>query len=261
MGLFGFLKGKKKDGDEGATLPPVPAPEGVPSSIPADLPYFNFKQGGEDDIPMPPIDAEMDSLRDGEAQMDIAPRGVDIPALPKEADMETGNYIPPEFPPATFKTRNMPWQQPMQPSEPVLQPTPEKNLDFPEDQIEDLPDFLKGPIPAKPTTPMMPPVIHDKPQVTKEQKPSVPAPPQRIKPVITMTSKGQTLFVSDVAYKETLHNIQMIQRKLQEATSTLTTLEEMEHAKTKELDAWKTSIEDIQKKMVFVDKTLFEIES
>jgi len=59
-------------------------------------------------------------------------------------------------------------------------------------------------------------------------------------------------------YKDILDVINMIKNKIAEARETLGKINELKNEEDAELELWHTGIEEIERKMEFIDKTLFE---
>jgi len=66
------------------------------------------------------------------------------------------------------------------------------------------------------------------------------------------------VFVKIEDYNDVLDVTNMIKNKLGEAKETLAKLNELKNAEDSEIELWKTNLEEIERKVDFVDKTLFE---
>lgn len=66
------------------------------------------------------------------------------------------------------------------------------------------------------------------------------------------------VFVKIEEYNEVLDVMNMIKAKLRDAKETLGKLNELKNAEDSEVELWKTNLEEIERKVDFVDKTLFE---
>ena len=66
------------------------------------------------------------------------------------------------------------------------------------------------------------------------------------------------VFVKIDEYRDILDVMNMIKNKLEEAKETLGKINELKNEEDAELELWHTGIEEIERKMTFVDKTLFE---
>ena len=66
------------------------------------------------------------------------------------------------------------------------------------------------------------------------------------------------VFVKIEDYNEVLNVMNMIKNKLKDAKETLGKLNEIKNGEDSEVELWKTNIEEVERKVDFVDKTLFE---
>jgi len=66
------------------------------------------------------------------------------------------------------------------------------------------------------------------------------------------------LFIKLARYKEVLAEISGIKSRLNDSVKTLTRIAEMKNPEDSEFGRWKEKIEDIERKILYVDKTLFE---
>lgn len=73
-----------------------------------------------------------------------------------------------------------------------------------------------------------------------------------------LIKRGRTIYVRVDKFKSALGNINMIRNDLKKSEDALMKLENMKNAEYKSFDTMKSSIEDLQKKFIFVDKTLFK---
>lgn len=71
-------------------------------------------------------------------------------------------------------------------------------------------------------------------------------------------TKGMPVFVKIEEYKEVLDIIAVAKEKIQDARSVMEHLTELKEQEDAEIDAWKSNIEDIEKKLHYVDNALFE---
>ncbi|MFW5745959.1 MAG: hypothetical protein ACOCWQ_00220 [Nanoarchaeota archaeon] len=75
-----------------------------------------------------------------------------------------------------------------------------------------------------------------------------------------MDHKGMPVFVKVDEYKDVLDLMNMVKTKLGEAKNILNHLNELKNEEDAELESWKLNIDDISKKVEFIDNTLFEPE-
>ena len=70
--------------------------------------------------------------------------------------------------------------------------------------------------------------------------------------------EGMPVFVRIEDYKDVLDIIDMIKSKLAEAKEILTKINELKNEEDAELELWRSGIEEVERKVAFIDKTLFE---
>jgi len=66
------------------------------------------------------------------------------------------------------------------------------------------------------------------------------------------------VFVKIEDYNDVLDVTNMIKNKIVEAKETLGKLNELKNAEDSEVELWKTNLDEIERKVDFIDKTLFE---
>ncbi len=66
------------------------------------------------------------------------------------------------------------------------------------------------------------------------------------------------VYVKIDEYKDVLDIMNMIRNKIEDAKETLAKINELKNEEDAELELWHTGLEEIERKVVFVDKTLFE---
>ncbi|MFH1133991.1 MAG: hypothetical protein V1735_05875 [Nanoarchaeota archaeon] len=69
------------------------------------------------------------------------------------------------------------------------------------------------------------------------------------------------IFVKIDEYKEIIEIMNQIKAKLAEGKSILAGIEEIKTQEENELEQWRSELEEVQRKMTFIDKTLFEPEA
>jgi len=69
------------------------------------------------------------------------------------------------------------------------------------------------------------------------------------------------VFVKIDEYSDILDMMADIKEKLNNAKVVLNNLEELKEREDSEIDSWRSSVEEIEKKIQFVDHTLFEPDS
>ncbi|MEE9525278.1 MAG: hypothetical protein V3V78_01580 [Candidatus Woesearchaeota archaeon] len=66
------------------------------------------------------------------------------------------------------------------------------------------------------------------------------------------------VYVRIEEYKDVLDVMNMIRNKIEDAKETLAKINELKNEEDAELELWHTGLEEVERKVVFVDKTLFE---
>ena len=69
------------------------------------------------------------------------------------------------------------------------------------------------------------------------------------------------VFVRIEDYKEVISIMGMIKEKIEEAKEKLGKLNDLKNEEDAEIELWHTGLEEVERKVLFVDKTLFEPES
>ena len=73
-----------------------------------------------------------------------------------------------------------------------------------------------------------------------------------------MSEERMPVFVRIDDYKDILDVINMVKNKINEAKETLGKINELKNEEDAELELWQTGVEEIERKVEFIDKTLFE---
>jgi hypothetical protein len=73
-------------------------------------------------------------------------------------------------------------------------------------------------------------------------------------------NKAMPVYVKVDEYKDVLDLMNMIKAKLGDAKEILNHLTELKNEEDAELESWKLNVEDIEKKITFIDSALFEPE-
>ena len=68
----------------------------------------------------------------------------------------------------------------------------------------------------------------------------------------------KTIYVRVDNFKATLGSINIVRSDLRKSEEALTKLENIKSSKDKSFDKIKSSLDDLQKKLIFIDKTLFK---
>jgi len=70
--------------------------------------------------------------------------------------------------------------------------------------------------------------------------------------------EGAFVFVKIDEYKGILNTINLIKNKLKEARDTLDKINELKNREDSELELWNSEIDDVERKVDFIDKAIFE---
>lgn len=73
-----------------------------------------------------------------------------------------------------------------------------------------------------------------------------------------MAEEVMPVFVRIDEYKDVLDVMNMIRNKIEEAKATIVKINELKNEEDSELELWRTGVEEIERKIAFVDKVLFE---
>ena len=70
--------------------------------------------------------------------------------------------------------------------------------------------------------------------------------------------KDKNVFVKTDEYNDILDIIALINEKVREARMILGKIDDLKNQEDLELDAWKSSLDDVERKLKYIDQTLFE---
>ncbi len=70
--------------------------------------------------------------------------------------------------------------------------------------------------------------------------------------------RGMNVFVKIEEYKDILDIIDLIQEKTKEAKTILGKINDLKNQEDSELEMWKNSLNDVERKLNFIDQTMFE---
>ncbi len=138
---------------------------------------------------------------------------------------------------------------------PELPPLPgeEEEIKKPEEVPKEIPELKpirEETIPIKPI-PTIP--SHEiEPEKEEIKKPIAVVKEQRFPPT------GKEMFVKADRYRELLKSVNIVKGKIKESENILERLNEIKNIKDKEFEKWRTLLEDMERKAVYIDKTLFE---
>lgn len=73
--------------------------------------------------------------------------------------------------------------------------------------------------------------------------------------------KETPIFVRIDEYKDILDVISLIKAKISESKTILTRINELKNAEDNEIEVWSNELEEVERRINFVDRTLFEPEA
>lgn len=144
-------------------------------------------------------------------------------------------------------------------------------------EMPELPEMEERPVAMQPKAPVpsMPPIsapAHQAPQPAKEE--IVPEEPRftplgaypkmerrlfsQEKKILRERPSGKTIYVKVEKFKAALGSISLVRSDLRKSEDALGKLESIKSSKDKSFDKVMASLDDLQKKLIFIDKTLFK---
>jgi len=241
MAFMSFFKKKKESSPpapKGMALPPLPA-------APTGMPEF----------PAIPQDTVQEAPETGPIQSDLP--AIKVTDAPPEPEQQPGPIAVGPHPLGSTETVQAPVveaPQPELPAEPIppiekLQPieAPDAPLDSPLEDLPDAPTFEADAMPEE-----IHAVMPDLTAVPDEIPPLEGFPP-----VYRRESHGP-VFVRLDQFKNVLSGIEDIRTSFTSEDDAFVRLEDVKSAEQKHFARFKNSLEDIQRKLMYVDKMLFE---
>lgn len=76
-----------------------------------------------------------------------------------------------------------------------------------------------------------------------------------------MDGKRADLFIKIDEYKDILDIINLVQQKIRHSRELLNKIEELKAQEDSQIQEWKMAIDDVDKKMIFIDQVLLEPET
>lgn len=200
-----------------------------------------FKKKKEGDLPPPP-----------------PPRTGGLPPLPShELEAPPAPAMPQApAPKAMPEPIDLPDLEPL-PEVPVVKDEPE--LQLPEPKVVEERSFptptlvqdatLERPAPAK---------SFEVPQFEEPAKPVAKVAPPVVQPRNIVRRTPEELFVSVSEYQDMKDSLATIHRSLEESESMINRMSELKNAEEELLDTWRGHLEDVEKKLSYVDQVIFE---
>jgi len=237
MAFINFLKKSKKKEDPKKSILDAPPPPPIPE-LSKDLSPFPPPQLKE--VPkIPPLE-EMP----------------EFPTHPKPEPMEKAS--PPLIEPKPFH---------FEPKE--IEPTAEKEGPvFSKHEIETPPETLYG------YPPIHEPKIYEEQEMEEPPLPHKKTPIEHKKPKVDVfsreyrealeererTTPTKPVYITIHQFRRVIEKTNDIKTKVKESDETLSRLTEIEKNKDNEFDKWSRALREVQRKCIFVDKKLFELE-
>jgi|TARA_Y100000310_G_C20681957_1_gene816499 hypothetical protein len=193
------------------------------------------------ELPPPPPPSAVENL---EMEMPPPPKEMDeeIPVPPKPEEIKPLDL---EIPKIHVKEKEIPPIKEMEGFEKELPPVPD--LDELKGKLPVIQKLKKQEMPQMGFIPEKEPQIHAGPIAIEER-------PKRI-------IKEGPAFVNVDEYKQSIHNINIIKSKMREADNALTSLNRIKNEKDKYFEQFRAKLEDLQRKSLYIDKSLFEVKN
>lgn len=268
MGIFDFMKkGKAETEPGGMDLPPLPKMEGPAGDT--SLPPLPTEMPGE--VPPSPMEEKLEPP--------TAPSMMDMPSA---ENLAPGELAPlPEVP--------IPEEEPMtEIPEPMEPPKEEEPDEFEVDISEPIPKMPAEPEEALPEMPLHDDIIPEKipplegipdvefktgpekiepmrhkplPPIRYEmERPPAPAQvriPEQPEAPVRHRARGP-LFVRTDKFRAAVDDIEQIRAKFKEEDNIFFAVSEVKSTQDKQFESFKQTVEDIQRKLLFIDRALFE---
>lgn len=231
VGFLKFLKREKKEEQlDELDLPPAPP---ALEEFEKDIAEFSDFQGLGEKISAPKGEAPKFEFPEDE---ELAPKGKEEPMNFPSLEMEEG---------------------PAPPIEPIRAPSVyEPYPPISQTMLEPVQEALKVPEPAE-YQPKMQRGLFRHEKMFKEE-PREPMYEGASSDVGQIVRTGKSIYIKIDSFKATLGNINMVRSDLRKSEESLMKLENIKNSKDKSFNKVKSSLEDMQKTLIFVDKTLFK---
>ena len=231
VGFLKFLKREKEESLDELDLPPAPPPlEGIEegTEFPAFPDFEENKQKSKISGAPKISDFHEISVKDEMPSFDF-PEEEKIPDFGKQEDMQFPGFPEMEQEPVTDIPNIMAPADIPEPEQTTFQPMPELKQEVREDK----------------------PMTDDFPRIGRRLF-------RQEKRLANEISHRKETYVRVDRFRATLQNIGMIKGNLRKSEEILIKLENIKNAKDMSFDKVKSSLDDLQRKLIFVDKTLFK---
>lgn len=210
---------------------------------------FLKRKKEESELDLPPAPPPLEGFEDN------------LPELPELPELESERISAPKEEMPRFEAgENFPDLEMPKFDFPELKMRSEEKFEFPPMELE---KEVQPELPARtaipePTLTMPGPV----PQAESPQmaEPSMPTARRRLFSEEKSLPRGtaKTIYVRVDRFKATLGNINVVRSDLRKSEEALAKLENLKASKDKAFEKAKSSLEDLQRKLIFIDKTLFK---
>ncbi|HII72257.1 TPA: hypothetical protein HA265_05885 [Candidatus Woesearchaeota archaeon] len=233
--------------EKGPELPNIPRPEGIPK--PPELPEMPDMPSDEG-LGLPEL-PEMPPMQEAEVKT-VIPKIPKVPEAPKP-EVKKAPKMPeaPRMPkvPTLPKVEQLPRYEPEAEAMPEFPSAPEAEY-VPErvpplEGIGEVPDF-KAPPRVQKAAPSR--SMFETPQRTKEEVRT--APQRRV--------LSGPLFVKVTSFKDIMLHIEDILARFKEEDDVFFRMTDIKNTQDKRYENFRLSLEDVQRKLLFIDKSLFE---
>jgi len=229
MGIFGFLKKDKAETTQAEMeLPPLP-------SFDTGVPTFGSELPPLPDSSLPPLPSEIPSF---------------VPPMPEEKRIETPKMTLPEVPPPiTIMEQKKVEARPMM-QETTFPTVPE----FPTEDV--IPDTIP-PLENLPEAPLFTEQPKRDAMMHMEME-EMPVYAPREEPRPKSRERRGPLFVRSDGFKAIADDIEQIRAKFKEEDDIFFRIAEIKNSQDQKYEAFRVALEDMQRKLLFIDRTLFE---
>ena len=205
------------------------------------------KRESLDELDLPPAPPPLNGDQTGFEDLGFDEKMPELPEFP-----EFNEKVSEEMPKFEFSEENM--------------PAPSGESAMPE--FPSFPEEMPAAYPSipEPSPQILQPMQEPEKPSGEEQHEFTPEPHPKMAGMLFSREKSisrgmpgaKTIYVKVDSFKATLGSINVVRSDLKKAEEALTKLESIKNAKDRSVDKLKSSLDDLQKKLIFVDKTLFK---
>ncbi|HLG23549.1 MAG TPA: hypothetical protein VI564_01320, partial [Candidatus Nanoarchaeia archaeon] len=182
------------------------------------------------------------------AQQEAEPQMPDFPQLPDFEELHEPNM---DIPPISMPEGDLEADHNYQDYSISQQPEQEQTADLQSlDDDFEMPQIPKQPILSKPAVPDIQQV--PKSQVVEKRRLFAP------RENVTESSQPESLYIRVDKFKDILGNVNVIRTDLKKYENSLGNLQDINNSKNNSSEKIKAMLNDLQKKIIFIDRTLFK---